>query len=242
MSNPILNERALEAERVLTSEPMTVNGSINKTFILLGLLAIGSFANWSLFYQGAMDKVMALTTVGFIAAIVSFIIIMFNKNSLKYTAPIYAVSEGFLLGGVSAMIEQTYPGIAIQAIGLTIMAMFSMLVLYKGRVIKCTEKFRSTLLIATLSVLVIYLVNFIGSFFHMQIPYLFTSNSIGLGFSVVVVIIAALNLIIDFDFIERGSEALLSKNMEWYGAFGLMVTLVWLYIEILNLLAKMRDR
>ena len=180
--------------------------------------------------------------LGFVVSIISFIVIMFNKNSLRFMAPIYALGEGAVLGGVSAMTEQAYPGIAMQAVGATLISLFSMLVLYRAGVIKCSEKFRSVILIATLSIAGIYLIQFIGHFFHMSIPQIFTSSNIGIGFSIFVVAIAALNLIIDFDFIEKGSQYLLPKNMEWYGAFGLMVTLVWLYIEILNLLAKMRDR
>ncbi|MPN55055.1 hypothetical protein SDC9_202734 [bioreactor metagenome] len=122
------------------------------------------------------------------------------------------------------------------------MALFSMLFLYKTGTIKCTEKFKSVLFISTLSICGIYLINLIGSFFGMQIPQIFTSSYIGIGFSLLVVGIASLNLIIDFDFIERGSQQMLGKSFEWYGAFGLMVTLVWLYIEILNLLSKLRDR
>jgi uncharacterized YccA/Bax inhibitor family protein len=157
-------------------------------------------------------------------------------------APIYAISEGVLIGGASLILEQAYPGIAIQAVSLTMLALFSMLALFKAGLIKCSEKFRSVIFISTLSICGIYLINFIGHFFNMQIPFLFTSSPIGIGFSLIVVGIAALNLIIDFDFIEKGSQYFLPKNMEWYGAFGLMVTLVWLYIEIINLLAKLRDR
>ena len=242
MANPVLNERVLQNERTLSGEPMTVNGSINKAFVLLAFLLAGSLGVWHLFALGAVDKVMALTTVSFFTSIIAFIVIMFNKNIMHVMAPVYAASEGVLLGGISVMLEQSYPGIAIQAIALTMLCLLSMLVLYRARIIRCTEKFRSVLLISTISIAGIYLINFIGHFFHMQIPYLFTSSTIGIGFSVLVVGIASLNLIIDFDFIERGSQMLLPKNMEWYGAFGLMVTLVWLYIEILNLLAKLRDR
>lgn len=242
MSNPVLNERALQEERVLESEPMTINGSIHKTFILLGLLFMGSIGTWHLFFTGAVDKVMGLTTVAFFASIVFLLATIFNKKNAKYFAPLYALSEGVLLGGISSTIEQSYPGIAIQATVLTMLCLFSMLVLYRIGLIKCSEKFRSTIFISTLAIAGIYLINLIGSFFNMQVPYIFTSSNIGIGFSLVVVVIASLNFIIDFDFIEKGSQYLLPKNMEWYGAFGLMVTLVWLYIEILRLLAKLRDR
>lgn len=242
MTNPVLNQEAIEKTTIIESEPMTINGAINKTFVLFACLLATSLVIWDMFFKGYTDKVMMLGTVGFVTSIISFIVIMVNRNSISIAAPVYAASEGLVLGAISAMIETRYPGIAIQAISLTFMALFSMLVLYRLGLIKCTDKFRSVLFIATLSIAGIYLINLIGSFFGMQIPQIFTASTFGIGFSLVVVTIASLNLIIDFDFIERGAQSMLGKSYEWYGAFGLMVTLVWLYIEILNLLAKLRDR
>ena len=242
MTNPVFNQRAIDRETVLDSEPMTVNGAINKTFILFFLLLGGSFVVWDLAFKGFTDKAMMLGMAGFIMSIISFIVIMVNRKVINIAAPVYAVSEGLLLGGISAMIEAKYPGIAIQAVGLTLMCLFTMLALFRFKIIKCTEKFRSVIFISTLSIAGIYLINLIGSFFGLQIPQLFTSSNFGIGFSVLVVGIASLNLIIDFDFIEKGAQNMLGKNFEWYGAFGLMVTLVWLYIEILNLLTKLRER
>lgn len=242
MPNPVFNENVVERERVLDSEPMTVNGAINKAFVLFALLLGSSLVVWDLFFKGYSDKAAMLGMVGFIASIISFIVIMFNRKAIAIAAPVYAVSEGLLLGGISAMFEKAYPGIAIQAIGATFAALFSLLFLYRIGAIRCTDKFRSVIFISTLSIAGIYLINLIGSFFGMHVPQISTSSNIGIGFSVIVVGIAALNLIIDFDFIERGAQNLLGKSYEWYGAFGLMVTLVWLYIEILNLLAKLRER
>lgn len=242
MPNPVFNENVVERERVLDSEPMTVNGAINKAFVLFALLLCSSLVVWDLFFKGYSDKAAMLGMVGFIASIISFIVIMFNRKAIAIAAPVYAVSEGLLLGGISAMFEKAYPGIAIQAIGATFAALFSLLFLYRIGAIRCTDKFRSVIFISTLSIAGIYLINLIGSFFGMHVPQISTSSNIGIGFSVIVVGIAALNLIIDFDFIERGAQNLLGKSYEWYGAFGLMVTLVWLYIEILNLLAKLRER
>ena len=242
MSNPVFNEKVIEKERVLDAEPMTVNGAINKTFILLAILLSTSYAVWDAAFKGLMDKAMMLGTVGFVVSIVSFVVIMINRKALPIAAPVYAAAEGLLLGGISAIFEKSYPGIAIQAIGGTFATLFTLLVLYRTGVIKCTEKFRSVILISTISIAGIYLVNFLGSFFGMHVPQINSSSNIGIAFSAIVVVIAALNLIIDFDFIERGAQNMLGKTYEWYGAFGLMVTLVWLYIEILNLLAKFRDR
>lgn len=242
MPNPVFSQNAIGRETILDSEPMTINGAINKTFILFGLLLIASFSVWDLFFKGYTDKVMMLGTVGFITSIISFIVIMFNRKAIAIAAPVYAASEGLVLGAISAMVEARYPGIAIQAIGLTFMALFSMLALYRVGAIKCTDKFRSVIFISTLSIAGVYLINLLGSFFGLQIPQIFSSSLVGIGFSLVVVVIASLNLIIDFDFIEQGSQRMLSKGFEWYGAFGLMVTLVWLYMEILRLLIKFKDR
>lgn len=242
MPNPVFSRNAIERETILDSEPMTINGAINKTFILFGILLVASVIVWDMFFKGYTDKVMILGVTGFITSIISFIVIMVNRKAIATAAPIYAASEGLVLGAISAMIETRYPGIAIQAIGLTFMALFSMLVLYRIGAIKCTEKFRSVIFMSTLSILGIYLINLIGSFFGMHIPQISTSSNIGIGFSLIVVVIASLNLIIDFDFIEQGAQKMMSKSFEWYGAFGLLVTLVWLYIEILNLLSKLRDR
>lgn len=242
MPNPVFSQKAIEREMVLDSEPMTVNGAINKTFILFALLLATSAFVWDLFYKGYTDKVAMLGGVGLVTSIISFIVIMVNRKAIAIAAPVYAASEGLLLGGITAMFEKAYPGIAIQAIGATFAALFSLLVLYRIGAIKCTDKFRSVIFMSTLSIAGIYLINLIGSFFGMHIPQISTSSNIGIGFSLIVVVIASMNLIIDFDFIERGAQNLLGKSYEWYGAFGLMVTLVWLYIEILNLLAKLRDR
>ena len=243
MSNPVFSRQALEGnERILSGEPMTINGAVNKTFILFVCLLLTSVYEFMLYAQGFSDKAAALMMGGFVGSIISFIVIMFARKTLKFMAPVYALCEGLVLGGLSVMFEAKYPGIVIQAVGSTFMAFFVMLVLYKARIIKCTEKFRSVLIISMLSILGIYLVQIIGSFFHMSVPGLFGSGLVGIGFSAVVCVIAALNFIIDFKAIEDGVDAMADKSFEWYCAFGLMVTFVWLYIEILNLLAKLRDR
>ncbi len=243
MSNPVFSGKAMEGNTtILSGEPMTINGAISKTFILFLCLLATSVYEFMLYAQGLTDKAMGLLMIGFVASIIAFIVIMFARKTIKYMAPVYALSEGLIIGGLSAMFEGMYPGIVVQAVGSTFMAFFVMLVLYKAGIIKCSEKFRSVLMISMLSILGIYLVQFIGSFFHMSIPGLFTSSLVGIGFSAVVCIVAALNFIIDFNVIEEGANNMADKSFEWYGAFGLIVTFVWLYIEILNLLAKLRDR
>lgn len=242
MSNPVLNEKFLENERVLQGEPMSVNGSISKSFILFGVLVAAAAYTWFLMSSGYTDMAGMLAMGGAIVGFILALIIIFTKKAMHVLTPLYAVCEGFFVGGISAMFEAAYSGIVFQAVAATFAAVFSMLALYRAGLIKATEKFRSVILISTMSIAVIYLIQIIASFFGRGIPQIFTSSNLGILFSLFVVAIAALNLILDFDFIERGSEAMLEKQYEWYGAFGLMVTVVWLYIELLKLLAKLNDR
>ncbi len=240
MANPILNDKFVEQERVLQGEPMTINGTIQITaFLGIILVAAAAFV-WSRYMLGYTDIAMMLTGAGGLVGFIAALIVAFTRN--KVLIPIYAACQGLFLGGFSAMFEASYPGIVAQAVAGTFAALFSMLILYRANLIRCTDKFRSVIFTATASIAVIYIVNFIGSFFHFAVPFINTSSVIGIGFSVVVVVVASLNLIVDFDFIERGARNFLPKDMEWYGAFGLMVTLVWLYLEILKLLAKLQDR
>ena len=240
MANPILNEKFAEQERVLQGEPMSVNGTIQITAFLGILLVAAAAFTWTRMSLGYTDLAVMLTGVGLIVGFILALIISFTRN--KYLVPVYAVCEGLFLGGVSATFEASYPGIVSQAVAGTFAALFSMLILYRANVIRCTDKFRSVIFIATLSIAAVYLINFIGSFFHMHVPLIDASSPAGIAVSVGICIVAALNLIIDFDFIERGAQNMLPKDYEWFGAFGLMVTIVWLYLEILRLLAKMQNR
>ncbi len=242
MSNPVLNEKFLENERVLQGEPMTINGAISKSFILFGVLLLAAAYTWYLMASGYTDMAGMLAVGGAIVGFILSLVIIFTRKAMGILTPIYAVCEGFFVGGISAMFEASYTGIVFQAVTATFAAVFSMLALYRAGLIKATEKFRSVIFISTLSIALIYLIQIIASFFGRGIPQIFTSSNLGIVFSLVVVAIAALNLILDFDFIERGAEAMLEKQYEWYGAFGLMVTVVWLYIELLKLLAKLNDR
>lgn len=242
MSNPILNEKFTERTTVIDGATMTVNGTLQAAMIL-GLLVLGgaSFV-WSRFGAGYTDLASMLTYAGGIVGFIIAMIVCFTRN--KYLTPVYAVCEGCFLSGISFMFEKAYPGIVSQAVIGTFAALFTMLALYRTGLIKCTEKFRSVIFTATLSIFLVYLINFIGSFFHYSVPLINAADNstAGIVVTAVVVVIAALNLILDFDFIERGSQMMLPKDMEWYGAFGLMVTIVWLYIEILKILAKLNSR
>ena len=240
MSNPILNEKFTDQERVLDGEPMTVNGTIQVTAFLGILLVAAAAFVWSRMTLGYTDLAIMLTGGGAIVGFILALIICFTRT--KFLIPVYAVCEGLFLGGISATFEASYPGIVSQAVAGTFAALFAMLILYRTNMIRCTDKFRSVIFIATLSIAAVYLVDFIGSFFHMHVPMINAATPVGIAISAVICVIAALNLIIDFDFIERGSQMMLPKDMEWFGAFGLMVTLVWLYLEILRLLAKLQDR
>ena len=185
---------------------------------------------------------------GFIGALIlGFVIPICTRfvhfDRLKPLVPIYALCEGLMLGGISSMMESMYKGIVTQAVAGTFVTLFAMLLLYRGGVIKCTDKFRAVIITATLSIAGVYLIDIIGTlFFHMHVPLINDASPAGILISLVIIAVAALNLIIDFDFIERASTAYMPKSYEWYGAFGLMVTLVWLYLEILRLLAKMNRK
>lgn len=200
MANPILNENYAAQERVLQGEPMTVNGTIQIT-AFLGLLLVASAAFcWSRFTLGYTDMGMMLTAGGAIVGFILALVIAFTR--VKYLIPVYAACEGLFLGGISASFEASYPGIVSQAVAGTFAALFSMLILYRAKLIQCTDKFRSVIFIATCSIAVLYLINFIGHFFHYAVPVINSSSNFGIAFSIIVVIIAALNLIIDFDLLN----------------------------------------
>lgn len=240
-SNPVFNSNTFSRPiGVGYGEAMTVNGTIHRTGILLLLALVAALFTWNQVSQG--EAVGGYVMIGALGGFVMALVTSFKAQWSAVTAPIYAVLEGLFLGGVSAMINLAYPGIAIQAVALTFGTCFCMLLAYRSGLIRATEKFKIGVFAATGAIALFYFVMMILGFFHVQIPLIFGSSPIGIAFSVVVVIIAALNLVLDFDFIEQGSMRGAPKYMEWYGAFGLMVTLVWLYLEILRLLAKLRDR
>lgn len=222
---------------------MSLNGTVNKTGILLLLSVLtGAFA-WSQIEftpegpVGAMPYVLGGAIGGLILALVT----TFKKEWSPVTAPMYAAVEGLFLGAISAMFNHLYDGIVMQAVLLTLGTLFALLFAYRSGLIKATENFKLGVVAATGGIALVYLVSMGLRFFNMEIPLIHESGIVGIGFSLFVVVIAALNLVLDFDFIESGVEHGAPKYMEWYGAFGLMVTLVWLYIEFLRLLAKLRD-
>ena len=222
---------------------MTLNGTVNKTGILLILAIITAGWTWHLFSESRdISDVGPLMMLGVFGGFIVAIVTTFKKEWSAVTAPLYALLEGLALGGFSAMIDLRFPGLALQAVGLTFGTLFAMLFLYRSGIIRATRKFYIGVAAATGGIMVFYLLEMVLGFFGIQFTAVNGSGVIGIGFSLIVVGIAALNLVLDFDFIEQGVQQGAPRYMEWYGAFGIMVTLVWLYIEILRLLSKMRSR
>ncbi len=251
-SNPALSQNTFsDAARsqyggtlVDAAARMTLSGTVNKTGILLLCAAATAAWTWNQFMQTrdlsvAGPAVMVGALGGFVVAMVT----VFKKEWSPVTSPIYALLEGLVLGGLSALFELRYPGIAMEAVGLTFGTLFVMLFLYKSGLIKVTQKFRMGVVAATGGIMVFYLLTWLLSMFHITMfSSVFGSGLIGIGFSLFVVAIASLNLVLDFDFVEQGVAYGAPKYMEWYAAFGIMVTLVWLYLEMLRLLSKLRSR
>lgn len=240
-SNPTLTNTIYKKEAALAGDQtMTIQGTVNKTFILLFLVMFTASIVWVQYFQGV--NIMGFAIAGGIGGFIMAIITVFKRSWSPVTAPIYAVLKGLMLGGISALFETMFPGIVIQAVALTFGTLFSLLAAYKSGWIKVTENFRLGVFAATGAIALIYFATFILGMIGVNMPYIHGSGPIGIGFSLVVVVIASLNLVMDFDFIENGAENGAPKYMEWYSAFGLMVTLIWLYIEFLRLLSKLRSR
>jgi uncharacterized YccA/Bax inhibitor family protein len=225
------------------SARMTLSGTINKTGILL-LCCIATAAwTWNSFLASHNPAVaMAPLAIGGIGGFIVAMVTVFKKEWSPVTAPLYALLEGLVLGGLSAVLNVRYPGIAIEAVSLTFGTLFVMLFLYKSGLIKVTQKFRIGVIAATGGIAIFYMLEILLGFFGINFTTVNGASAIGIAFSVFVVAIAALNLVLDFDFVEQGVTAGVPKYMEWYAGFGIMVTLVWLYLEILRLLAKSRSR
>ena len=224
---------------------MTLSGTVNKTGVLLVCTMATAAWTWRQFARThQFDDIAALVLTGALMGFVVAMITIFKKDWSPVTAPIYAALEGLALGGLSAATEMRYPGIGIQAISLTFGTLFILLFLYRSGIIKVTEKLRLGIIAATGGIAALYLIELVVGLFGGGVHFaaINGSGALGIGFSVVVVAVAALNLVLDFDFIEQGVSVGAPKYMEWYGAFGIMVTLIWLYLEILRLLSKTRSR
>ncbi len=252
-SNPALGENTFRGVSggggygygaIDASARMTISGTVNKTGILLICAFATAAWTWYRFMETRdISPIAPLLAIGAIGGFIVAIVTTFKKEWAPVTAPIYALLEGLVLGGISALFDLRYPGIAIQAVALTFGTLTALLLAYSSRLIKVTQKFQLGVVAATGGIALFYFLQMILGFFH--VPFLSSVNgsgTIGIVFSVIVVGVAALNLVLDFNFIESGVNYGAPKYMEWYGAFGIMVTLVWLYLEILRLLAKTRNR
>lgn len=261
LSNPAFNDtifdRVRNEERVV-STTMTVEGTAIKTMVLVAILLIVAAITWwqvlipveAVAEAGkaaasnflVSQNVYIYMIVGVLGATILAIVTMFVPRISPFTTPLYAVFEGAALGSISALFEKIYPNIVLQAVGLTVGVLAAVLVLYSMRVLQATPRFQKIIIAATLSIAVVYLVSIVVNLFGGRVPYIHDSGPIGIGFSIVVCVIAALNLVLNFNFIEQNARRGAPKYMEWYSGFALLLTLVWLYIEILNLLAKLRSR
>ena len=239
--NPALNVNTFNTTHY-TGESMTLGGTVNKTAILLALVLITAIYTWGKFFEagGNPTSILPLMWIGIIGGLIASLITVFVKKAAPYTAPLYALLEGLALGGISAFYEVKFPGIVIQAVGLTFGTLFCLLLAYQSGLIRVTENFKLGVVAATGGIALLYLVDLGFMFFGKPIGFIHEGGMFGILFSGFVVTIAALNLVLDFDFIESGVANGAPKYMEWYGAFGLLVTLVWLYLEILRLLSKAR--
>jgi uncharacterized YccA/Bax inhibitor family protein len=237
--NPALSKKTFENLTATNSGVMTIDGAVNKTAISMSILLLAAYYTYS-------NAIMSYILVGFIGGFIVALITIFKKEWSPTTVPIYAFLEGLALGGISKMYANAFePGIVPQAIMLTLGILFSLLFAYKSKIIQATENFKLGVFAATAGIGVVYLISFLMSVFGGGgLPVMNPANSsmLSIGFSLFVVVIASLNLVMDFDFIEEGAKKGAPKYMEWYGAFGLLVTLIWLYLEILRLLAKLNSR
>tara|TARA_B100001750_G_scaffold2595_1_gene2126 strand:- start:4363 stop:5103 length:741 start_codon:yes stop_codon:yes gene_type:complete len=236
--NPVLTSNAFNTTAI-SSETMTINGTVNKTFLSLTLLMVTGYYT---FMSGQIMSGFAIFSL--IAAFIVAIITMYKKEWSPITVPIYAILEGIGLGWISYSFNSLYDGIVLSAICITVSILLAMLMIYRSGLIKPTENFKLGVAAATGGIALLYIINLVMSFFGSQMGIMNIQNAslMSIGFSLFVIVIAALNLVVDFDFIEEGAEKGAPKYMEWFGALGLMVTLVWLYLEILRLLAKLRSR
>ena len=243
--NPALNEKAFENAIVVPgADTMTERGTLNKFFFLFLMVMASASFTWKAFYDG--KNVFPWMIGAAIGGLIVAFVIAFKREWSPYLTPAYGLLEGVFLGGISAVynnaFEKTAPGIVTQAVLLTFGAVIAMFLLYRFRIIKATEKFKSIIFIATAGIAVFYLLAMVLRLFNIDIALIHQGSTLGIVFSLIVVGVAALNLILDFDMIEQGVSMGAPKYMEWYGAFGLLVTIVWLYLEILRLLAKMSSR
>jgi uncharacterized YccA/Bax inhibitor family protein len=244
--NPALNQNTFtDVQPASGAGTMTIQGTVDKTSILLVLVTLSAAYTWHMYYAGQGDELTPWIAGGAITGLVFALITSFKKEWSPVTAPAYAICEGLFIGGISSFLDAQFRGIGIvlQAVMLTLGTLAALLGCYKIGLIKATDNFKRGVFAATGGICLLYLVTMVMGLFGVHVlPPIYSNGAIGIGFSIVVVIIAAMNLVVDFDFIEQGARVGAPKYMEWYAAFGLLVTLIWLYLEILRLLAKINSR
>ncbi|QES90004.1 Bax inhibitor-1/YccA family protein [Rhizosphaericola mali] len=242
--NPALSDKIFQKSiETQDSGTMTVKGTMSKFGLLLFLVIAGAIYSWNLYGAYRLDTMNTLMWVGAIGGFICAIVMSFKPQTAKYISPIYSLLEGLFLGGISVLVNAALakkaPNVIFQAIGLTFAVAIVMFFLYSFKIIKPTEKLKSTIISATLGVALFYGIAMILNLFHVNLPFMYNSSALGIGLSLLVIVIAAMNLILDFDMIDQGSAMGAPKFMEWYCAFGLMVTIVWLYVEILKLMIRL---
>ena len=242
-ANPVLSNATFSRSLSGTgTEAMTIKGTVNKVFLMLLLVVLGAGYTWKFMATENMAAMQTYMLIGGIGGFITALITVFRMQWSPITAPIYAVLEGLFLGGISAFFNAKFPGIVVNAVALTFGTLFALLFAYRSGMIKVTDNLRLGIVAATGGIAIAYFISFILGLFGINIGFIHSNGTVGIIFSLVVVVVAALNLVLDFDFIENGARAGAPKYMEWYGAFGLMVTLIWLYIEFLRLLSKLSSR
>lgn len=249
-SNPALGDRTFSvgAHSSTGADRMTIDGAVNKSFLLIAIVIAMAAWSWQMtmpesgWAADVQPSIPGWYWPVIIGAFIVSIVIIFKPTTAPYLAPVYAAGEGLLLGTLSAIFEVRFPGIVIQAVLGTAGVFMALLLAYKSKLIPVTDNFRLGVVAATGGIAIVYVIDMVMRAFGVNVPFIHENGMIGIGISVVVVIVAALNLVLDFDFIEKGAESGAPKYMEWYAAFGLLVTLIWLYLEILRLLSKARSR
>ncbi|MDZ4660515.1 MAG: Bax inhibitor-1/YccA family protein [Pseudomonadota bacterium] len=246
-SNPALNDKVFQARSTSATDRMTISGTVNKSFLLIGIVFLTAIWSWQQAFPGGWSiGVTPTIPVWYLpSAIIGFIlgiVIVFKPTASPILVPIYAALEGIILGAVSALFEAKYPGVVMQAVLGTMGTFIALLTAYRSQLIRATENFKLGVVAATGGIALVYLMEIVLRMFGINMPFINDSGPMGIMVSIVIVVIAALNLVLDFDFIEKGAEHGAPKYMEWYASFGLLVTLIWLYLEILRLLAKTRKR
>ncbi len=246
-SNPALNDKVFQNRSLSATDKMTISGTVNKSFLLIGIVFLTAVWSWQQAFPGgwtwgSQPSIPVWYFPSLIGGFILSLVIIFKPTTSPLLVPIYAVLEGIVLGALSAIFEARYPGIVLQAVLCTMGTFIALLTAYRSHLIRATENFKLGVVAATGGIALVYLMQIILGMFGIQMPFIHDTGPMGIIVSVVIVIVAALNLVLDFDFIEKGAEQGAPKYMEWYASFGLLVTLIWLYLEILRLLSKTRKK